>query len=134
MRKLLDLCVMDSMWSWIGAAVALIGIAAYAFRRVVNRKVDRVLKERAPQTSSIGSSGPALTHRSPNPSKAMGSGSAQRGRSAECEALRQRLRLPLNYDEDKIDRLVAMERDRTPRASEEQLLSAAYERWVQDNR
>jgi len=125
---------MDSMVLWIGEAVALVGIAVYAFRRAVNRKVDLVLKKPVPKTPSIGRSGPTLTHRSADSGKAMGSGAAQRDRSAKCEALRQRLRPPLNYDEDKIDRLVEMERDRTPSASEEQLLSAAYERWVQDNR
>jgi hypothetical protein len=58
----------------------------------------------------------------------------QGGRSARCEALRQQLRLPLNYDEEKIDRLVAIERERTPTACEETLLAAAYERWKRDNR
>jgi hypothetical protein len=50
------------------------------------------------------------------------------------EAARQRLRPPLNYDEAKIDRLVALERERIPHATEVELLNAAYERWVQDNR
>jgi len=53
---------------------------------------------------------------------------------ASLEAARQRLRPPLNYDEAKIDRLVAMERERTPHATEIELLNAAYDRWVHDNR
>jgi hypothetical protein len=55
-------------------------------------------------------------------------------RSAQCEAIRQKLRPALMYDEGKIDRLVAMERARTPGASDEALHAAAYERWVRDNR
>jgi hypothetical protein len=61
-----------------------------------------------------------------------------RARSAACEAIRQKLRPPLMYDEDKIDRMVAFERQRaagaTTAATEEQLHAAAYERWVQENR
>jgi len=55
-------------------------------------------------------------------------------RTPECERIRQQLRLPLMYDEGKIDALVAMEREHTPEATEEQLHTAAYERWVRDNR
>lgn len=55
-------------------------------------------------------------------------------RTPQCELIRQKLRIPLMYDEEKIDRLVAMERARTPGATEEDLHAAAYERWVQDNR
>lgn len=57
-----------------------------------------------------------------------------KGRTPQCEAIRQKLRPPLMYDEAKIDRLVAAERERTPAASDEELHVAAYERWLRDNR
>lgn len=53
---------------------------------------------------------------------------------ASLEAARQRLRPPLNYDEAKIDRLVALERERTPHATEIECLNAVYDRWLRDNR
>lgn len=56
------------------------------------------------------------------------------GRSAACEAIRQKLRLAVMYDEAKIDRLVGIERQREPGATDEQLHAAAYERWCRDNR
>ena len=55
-------------------------------------------------------------------------------RSAACEAIRQKLRLAVMYDEAKIDRLIAAERERQPGATDEQLHAAAYERWCRDNR
>jgi hypothetical protein len=59
---------------------------------------------------------------------------APRATTPRCEAIRQKLRPPLMYDEEKIDRLIAMEREQLPCATEEELYAAAYERWVQDNR
>jgi hypothetical protein len=109
---------MDSLTVWIGAAVVLIGIAAYAFKQAANRRVERLRKE----------------HASPNPSVVSPRGSVQRGRSARCEAERQKMRPLTNYNEEVIDRLVAFERDRMPHASEEELHSAAHERLVLDNR
>jgi hypothetical protein len=38
------------------------------------------------------------------------------------------------YDEEKVDRLVDFERLRVPNANAEELHSAAYERWLRDNR
>jgi len=99
---------MDSLTVWIGAAVVLIGIAAYAFKQAANRRVERLRKE----------------HASPNPSVV----------SPRCEAERQKMRPLTNYNEEVIDRLVAFERDRMPHASEEELHSAAHERLVRDNR
>lgn len=69
-----------------------------------------------------------------HPSSRSTLGSRQRGRSAKCEAERQKMRPLTNYNEEVIDRLVAFERDRMPHASEEELHSAAYERLVRDNR
>lgn len=74
----------------------------------------------------------ALTNRQSMPQKSSNAG--PRGRSAGCEAIRQKLRLTVMYDEAKIDRLVAAERDRQPGATDEQLHAAAYERWCRDNR
>jgi len=131
---------MDSMAVWIGTAVGLIGIAAYVFTRAVNRRGERVRKEHAPQRSSVVNSGGSLNSGSPARSKDAGPsfvstrGSAQRCRSARCEAERQKMRPLTNYNEDVIDRLVAFERDRMPTASDEELHFAAHERLVRDNR
>jgi hypothetical protein len=53
---------------------------------------------------------------------------------ADAAALRQDLRLKCTYDEAKIDRLIDAERERTPRASLEELMQAAVARWERDNR
>lgn len=55
-------------------------------------------------------------------------------RDDRCSALRQNLRLKVGYDLGKIDQLIAMERERTPNSTEEELLAAAIERWERDNR
>jgi hypothetical protein len=47
---------------------------------------------------------------------------------------RQPLLRAVGYDEDKVDRLIALEETRTPGATDEQLHSAGYERWLRDNR
>jgi hypothetical protein len=52
----------------------------------------------------------------------------------EVARLRQNLRLKVLYDEAKIDRLVAAERERLPAASEVEWYRAAVERWERDNR
>jgi hypothetical protein len=53
---------------------------------------------------------------------------------ATISKLRQNLRLKVNYDESKIDRLIEFERERTPGAGEEMLLRAPIERFERDNR
>ncbi len=47
--------------------------------------------------------------------------------------LRQNLRVKLLYQEDKIDAAIAMERERDPKASLEQLMQRAIVRWERDN-
>ena len=54
--------------------------------------------------------------------------------STKLAGLRQNLRLKLGYDEAKIDRLIGLERERTPKASMQTLMEAAIERWERDNR
>ncbi len=49
-------------------------------------------------------------------------------------SLRQNLRLKVMHDEDKVERLIDMERERAPNASHRELLEAAIERWERDNR
>jgi hypothetical protein len=108
---------MDNPGSWIAVGVAVIAAVYYLAKRTGGRATATPVVQR-----------PIISPPSRSPS------SPSRGRSAECEAIRQRLRLPLMYDEEKIDRLVAFERQRLSGATEEQLHLAAYERWVQDNR
>ena len=48
--------------------------------------------------------------------------------------LRQNLRLKVGYNEETIDRLIAMERERIPTASLSTLMEAAIERWERENR
>jgi hypothetical protein len=74
----------------------------------------------------------AWNHAAPAESEPRGA-VAPRATTAQCEAIRQKLRPPLMYDEEKIDRLIAMERERLPYGTEEQLYTAAYEHWVRDN-
>lgn len=54
--------------------------------------------------------------------------------SSRCESLRQNLRVKFMYDESKVDRAIAYERERDPRGTEETWLRAAVDRWEQDNR
>jgi hypothetical protein len=49
-------------------------------------------------------------------------------------SLRQNLRLKFMYDEIKIDRAIAHERQRAPNADINQLMRSAIERWERDNR
>jgi len=104
---------------WILVAVGILGIVAYMFKMAANRRVE----ESPARSSDLRASKSEPTHH----------GSVPDRRTPECEAIRQKLRLPLMYDEEKIDRLIAMERSLTPSASEKQLHAAAYERWVRDN-
>lgn len=53
---------------------------------------------------------------------------------AEIARLRQNLRVKVLYDEAKVDRLVAYERQRTPHATELQYYQFAIDRWERDNR
>jgi gas vesicle protein len=48
--------------------------------------------------------------------------------------LRQSLLLKFMFDEEKIERAIAFERERQPQASAEEHLKAAIERWERDNR
>src|ERR1035441_8951865 len=131
---------MDSLAVWIGAAVALVGIAACLFTQAMNRRGEHVRKQHASAKPPIVGSGAPPISGSPTRSKAGGApvvparGSVQKGRSAKCEAERQKMRPLTNYNEEVIDRLVEFERARMPHASEEELHSAAHERLVRDNR
>ena len=49
-------------------------------------------------------------------------------------SLRQNLRLKVAYDEEKIDRLIDLERQRLPNASLRALMEAAIEKWERDSR
>lgn len=53
---------------------------------------------------------------------------------AVLASLRQNLRLKVGYNEEIIDRLIELERERMPRASLRALMEAAIERWERDNR
>jgi len=121
---------MDSTVVLIGAAVGLIVIAAYFFTRIVRRRSDLARKDHAPAASSVE---PLAARRFPQ-APPRGRGAGQAGRSARCEAERQKMRPLTNYNEEVIDRLVTFERNRMPHASEEALHSAAHERLVRDNR
>jgi hypothetical protein len=48
--------------------------------------------------------------------------------------LRQNLRVKVMYDEAKVDRLIAFERERAPGAALVELMESAIERWERDNR
>jgi hypothetical protein len=50
------------------------------------------------------------------------------------ETLRQNLRVKFLYDEKKVDHAIDYERERSPQASEEELMRAAIERWERENR
>ena len=50
------------------------------------------------------------------------------------QALRQNLRVKLLYQEDKVDAAIAVERERNPSGTLEELMKAAIERWERDNR
>jgi len=60
--------------------------------------------------------------------------SRKRENSAVLAGLRQNLRLKVGWDEARIDRLIALERERLPKASLQTLMEAAIERWERDNR
>lgn len=53
---------------------------------------------------------------------------------SRCESLRQNLRVKFMYDENKVDRAVAFERERDPHGKEDSWLRAAVDRWEQNNR
>ncbi|HEX4320911.1 MAG TPA: hypothetical protein VHZ52_08415 [Acidobacteriaceae bacterium] len=48
--------------------------------------------------------------------------------------LRQNLRLKVGYNEETIDRLIGLERERNPNAPLNTLMEAAIERWERENR
>lgn len=50
-----------------------------------------------------------------------------------ADDLRQNLRLKFMYDEEKVDRAIALERERDPQGSDEELMRAAIQRWERDN-
>lgn len=54
--------------------------------------------------------------------------------AARVEELRQNLRVKFLHDETKVERAIRDERERTPGATEEELLKAAIYRWERDNR
>jgi hypothetical protein len=49
-------------------------------------------------------------------------------------SLRQNLRLKVGYNEETIDRLIGLERERLPNESLQTLMEAAIERWERENR
>jgi hypothetical protein len=53
---------------------------------------------------------------------------------AAVASLRQNLKLKVGYDEAKIDRLIALEKQKMPNAPLHTLMQAAIERWERDNR
>jgi hypothetical protein len=55
------------------------------------------------------------------------------GQADTANELRQNLRLKFLYDEAKIDRAIAVERERNPQASEVELMQAAIHGWERDN-
>ena len=57
----------------------------------------------------------------------------QRASAQLRESYRQPILRAVGYDENKVDRLVAMERAVMPHAGEEELHRAAYERWLKDS-
>ena len=116
---------MDTSLIILLAAVALIlvGVGRYAFKRAVKGQVERALEDRA------RSAGPASS-----PQVAAPDSSPSAPPSAQRAAYRQPLLRALGYDEAKVDRLIAFQRQRMPGANDEQLHVAAYERWLRDNR
>jgi hypothetical protein len=54
--------------------------------------------------------------------------------SATIVRLRQNLRLKVGYNEETIDRLIGLERERMPAAPLSTLMEAAIERWERENR
>jgi hypothetical protein len=63
-------------------------------------------------------------------------GTAVERRSSNKEniaSLRQNLRVKVMYDEATIDRLIELEREKTPNASLAQLMRNAIDRWERDN-
>jgi hypothetical protein len=58
----------------------------------------------------------------------------QRDDAELIAALRQNLRLKVGHDEEKIDRLIDLERERLPNAPLQTLMASAIERWERDNR
>jgi len=55
------------------------------------------------------------------------------GPPTAADELRQNLRLKFMYDEEKVDRAIATERERDPGAGEEELMRSAIQRWERDN-
>lgn len=53
---------------------------------------------------------------------------------SELAQLRQDLRVKVLYNEQTIDRLIEMEREKAPKASVAQLMRNAIARWERDNR
>jgi hypothetical protein len=117
----------DPIIIWLAAAVVVVGLVGFMFKRAMNKKV-RAFKERG--TAEVQLARPISTPAVAAPRTT----APPRARTLQCEAIRQKLRLPLMYDEEKIDRLVATERAQFPKATDEQLHAAAYEHWVRDNR
>lgn len=64
-----------------------------------------------------------------------GAGGATTGKlSAEGEKLKQNLRVKLLHQEEKVAEAIALERQRNPGGTEDELVRAAVDRWERENR
>ncbi len=110
---------------FFGAAVARLAVGVLLLGYIARTWPKK--EDLSKRVSSHGTLIPPAVPTSPPPA-------APRGRTPACEAIRQTMRLSVMYDEEIIDRLVAMERERLPRATDEELHLAARERLLRDNR
>ena len=119
----LDVTRLLVQWSlvWI-----LTGGLLWTFHRVCNATS---ISETASQDSA-----PGVPKRSPAAPSPRVPVVPMKARSQQCNAIRQKIRMAVMYDEDKVDRLVDLERKLSPGATDEELHTAAYDRWVRDNR
>jgi hypothetical protein len=113
---------------WIGAVAATCWIAGAA---AVFALYKRNALRPSPTRAALSTRSSAAAH---PVAGSQAAASPHRSDPVKVAELRQVLRIPLLYDEEKIDRLIDFERERNPRGSEEQWLQAAIERWRRDNR
>ena len=98
----------------LGVALVVIGMVAIAYWLRRQRRPTSIVKRERVQRRSV---------KPPT----------SRDKAAIAE-LRHNLRLKTLHDESMIDRLVELERQRRPGASEVEWYQAAVERWERDNR
>ena len=105
-------------------AIIVVGIVRYMFKRAVKREDEDALKGRsfAAPSARLATPRPPASAVGPPPTP------------LQRMSYRQPLLRALGFDEEKVDRLIAFERQRMQGASDEQLHIAAYERWLRDNR